>query len=81
MKIFHLRFIFCVSLHQFVISIRTFQLELECSKCVPMKLTNEIQIQYHTNKFHWSISFEETILEHSNSVPMFQLHNTEYTKY
>jgi len=53
-----------------------FQLELECSKCIPMKLTNEIQIQYHTNKFHWSISFEETILEHSNSVPMFQLHNT-----
>ena len=32
-----------------------FQLELECSKCVPMKLTNKIQIQYHTNKFHWSI--------------------------
>ena len=31
-----------------------FQLELERSKCVPIKLTNKIQSKCHTSKFHWS---------------------------
>src|SRR5947209_7400788 len=32
-----------------------------------MKLTNEIQIQCHANKFHWPISFEVLY----RNVPMF----------
>src|SRR5207248_543947 len=73
---YHRRVLCCLYFNKFLLEhCNKFQLELECSKWIPMKLTNEIQIQYHTNKFHWSISFEETILEPSNSVPMFQCSN------
>src|SRR5689334_7373022 len=54
-----------------------FQLELECSKCVPMKSTYEIQIQCHTYKFHWLILFEElywniSIVFQCSNVPIAQ---------
>ena len=49
-----------------------FNWDLECSKCVLIKLANEIQLHYHVCEYHWLMSIKDlhwSLLECSNSVP------------